>query len=148
MKPDPARVLEISLQALVVEIAPHVQPKYRQSTLGMLAMLLQGTREELERAAARRVEENAAMRALFARGAALASDAALAAQLAEAARSADPSLLVSLLDAENRRLRALLVALHAHLETLASAEARALEADLWRELEASTERRRLSFAPF
>jgi hypothetical protein len=148
MKPDPAKVLEVSLQTLVGEIAPAVSPKYRQSTVGMLAMLLQGTREELERAVARRVEENAAMRALFARGAALATDAALAAQLALAARGADPSLLVSALDAENRRLRALLVSLHAHVETLGGPDARALEADLWRELAASTERRRLSFAPF
>ena len=106
----------------------------------MLSGLLIAVREEFDRAAARRVEENAVLRELFARGAGLATDATLASRLREAVASRDESLLVPALDASNRSLRALLIALHAHVETLATPPARELEAAIWRELAASTER--------
>jgi hypothetical protein len=57
-------------------------------------------------------------------------------------------LLVPELEAGNRALRALLIELHAHVEGLESAEARRIEAAIWRELAASTQRRKLSLGPF
>ena len=148
MKPDPQRVLEQTAAQLGGEILLAVQPRYRQAGVGMLAGLLGAIREEFDRAAARRVEENAALRALFARGADVASDAALAAQLRAAAATRDDSLLVPALDAGNQQLRALLIALHAHVETLATPAARDLDAAIWRELAASTQRRKLSLGAF
>ena len=92
MKPDPSRVLERTLQALLVEIAPAVTPSYRQATVTMQAMLLTVVREEIDRAAARRVEENGALRALFAEAAPAVREAGLRERLASAAASADASL--------------------------------------------------------
>jgi hypothetical protein len=148
VKPDPQRVLEQTAQHLALDTAPALQPRYRQAGVGMLAGLLIAVREEFDRAAARRVEENALLRALFARGASVVADAALAARLSEAAAAHDASLLVPALEASNQALRALLIALHAHVETLATPAARALDAEIWRELAASTERRKLSLGAF
>jgi hypothetical protein len=148
VKPDPSLVLERTLQSLLLEIAPSVTPSYRQATVTMQAMLLTVVREEMDRAAARRVEENGALRALFAEAAPAVREAGLRERLRSAAASADASLRVPDLDAANQALRALLVELHAHVEGLEGAAARAVEAAIWRELAASTERRKLAIAPF
>jgi hypothetical protein len=148
VKPDPQRVLEQTAQELGLRAADPALPRYQAAGFGMLAGLLGAVREEFDRAAARRVEENAALRALFARGADVASDATLAARLRAAATSRDDSLFVPDLDASNQQLRALLIALHAHVETLATPAARELEAAIWRELAAGTARRKLSLGAF
>jgi hypothetical protein len=148
MKPDPQRVLEQTVQHLLVDLLPSVSPRYRQAGLAISAGLLMAVREEFDRAAARRVEENAALRELFARGASVVPDAALGARLRDAAASRDASLLVPALDAGNRALRALLIELHAHVEGLATPAARELDAAIWRELVASAARRRLSSGAF
>ena len=148
MKPDPTRLLEQIAHALASDVLPNVQPRYRQANVAILAGLANAVREEFDRAAARRVEENAVLRVLFERGAEVATDAALAARLREAAASRDASLLVPALDAGNRALRALLIALHAHIETQATPAARELDEAIWRELVASAERRRLSSGAF
>jgi hypothetical protein len=148
VKPDPQRVLEQTAQRLATDVLAAVQPRYLQAGVGMLAGLLGAVREEFDRAAARRVEENAALRALFARGAWVVTDAVLAARLREAAATRDASLRVPDLEAGNQALRGLLIALHAHLETLATPAAREVEETIWRELAASTERRRLSLGAF
>jgi hypothetical protein len=148
MKPDPSLVLERTVQALLGEIAPSVTPPYRAASVSVQAMLLGVAREEIDRAAARRVEENAALRKLFAEAAPVVRDAGLRERLGSAAASADPSLRVPDLDAANQALRALLIELHAHVETLPGPQARALDAAIWRELAASTERRKLAIAPF
>ena len=148
MKPDPQRVLETTAQQLGLRAGDPALPRYQAAGFGILGGVLGAVREEFDRAAARSVEENAALRALFARGAEVAADAALAAQLRAAAAARDDSLLVPALDAANRQLRALLIALHAHVETLATPAARELDAEIWRELAASTARRKLSLSAF
>ena len=148
MKPDPSHVLERVMQSLLTEIAPAVQPAYRQATVTMHAMLLASIREEYDRAAARRVEENRALRALFGEAAPAVRDPDLAARLASASRAEDPSLRVPELDAANQALRRLLIELHAHVEEAGGAEARRVESAIWRELAASTERRKLALGPF
>ena len=147
MKPDPGHALERVMQALLVEIAPAVEPAYKKATVTVHGMILLSIREEIERAAARRVDENRALRALFADAAPVVSDAALRARVAEAAAGADASVLVPALEASNRALRALLIELHAHVETLRGDAARRVEDAIWRELAASTERRKLSLGP-
>lgn len=148
MKPEASHALERLMQALLTEIAPAVQPAYLRASVSIQAMLLLTIREELERAAARRVEENRALRALFADAAQSVSEGALRDRLTSAAASIDASLLVAELEAGNRALRALLIELHAHVESLAGPPARRIEAAIWRELAASTERRKLSLGPF
>jgi len=147
VKPDvPVALQKLSL-SLLLEIGPAIGVEYVQRGAGISAMMLQMAAEEWDRAAARRVEENAELRALFREAAALA-DAALGSRLREAAAGEDRDLRVSALERSNQALRGLLVELHAHVETLDSPEARRLEDAIWTELRRSTERRALPLAPF
>jgi hypothetical protein len=148
VKPDVPLALQKLAASLLVEVAPAVGVDYLQRNTGVSAIMLQLASEEWERAAARRVEENGALRAIFRDGAAVASDAALRARLAAAAAETDADLRISALEATNASLRALLIELHAHVERLGAPEARRLEDAVWAELRRSTERRALSLAPF
>ncbi len=149
MKPDPSRLLDVCAAHLMLRTGPSLAAgSYEQSSVAGLAALLMGAREEYERAAARRVEENAELRALFERSAAAIEDDDLAERLRVAARGSDPGLRVAELEAENSALRALLVELHAHVETLGSAAARAVESEIWRELVTSSQRRRMALDVF
>jgi hypothetical protein len=148
VKPDVGTVLEVVGGKLLVEVAPAVQAAYLRQSVALTGILLGMVKEEWERSAARRIEENAALRALFARARDVVSDAALRGRLADAAAGADRSFTISALEQSNSALRALLIELHAHVESLDTAAARALEDEIWRELVASTERRRFALAPF
>jgi hypothetical protein len=76
------------------------------------------------------------------------ANAELADRLAAAAGAEDAGLSVSELEQGNVALRGLLIELHSHLEELDSPESRRLEQEIWRELVASTERRRLAIGIF
>ena len=147
MKPDPTRFLEVAAGHLMARAAP-LLPAYEQSSASVIGLLLTAVAEEFGRAAARRMDENRALRALFAEAAAAVEDAALAARLREAAEGGDPDLRVEALEATNADLRALLIELHAHVEGLASEAARPIEEAIWSELVRSTERRRLTLQIF
>jgi len=147
MKPEASHALERLMQALLTELMPAVQPAYRQAGVGIQAMMIAAIREELDRAAARRFEENRALRSLFVDAAPAVTDAALRGRLGAAAQGEDASLLVPDLEASNSTLRSLLIELHAHVEGLAGDAARRIEAAIWRELAASTERRKLGLGP-
>jgi len=142
MKPDPTTVLDGVSANLIVDVIPHIATSYGQQAVAGCATLLAAAREEIERGVARRVEENHALRRLFADARAAVADAELAAALAEAAEGQDASLLFTDIDLANRALRALLVRLHVHVEELPGEAARRVEAAIWKELQASTERRR------
>ncbi len=143
MKPDVTRFLEVAVGYLMTKTAPALGPGYEQSNLMAGSAMLLAVRHEFERAAARRVEENAALRRLFAEAAPSVQDTELRKRLEEEASGQDTSLLVSDLECGNGELRALLVELHAHVEALDSPEARRIEEAIWQELSASTERRAL-----
>lgn len=148
MKPDVERLLQVAAGHLLTRTAPELPEPYAQSSVGVIAVLLGAVGEEFERAAARRAEENRALRNLFEAAAPLVTDPVLREGLAEAAGSKEGGLRISELAAENDRLRALLIELHAHVEELPGAEARRLEDAIWSELACSTERRRLALGPF
>lgn len=148
MKPDPARFLGVAATHLMTQTAPALGPGYEQSNANVLALMLLAVGEELERAAARRVEENGELRRIFAEAVSVVEDARLRDRLEASAASTEESLAVSALETANAALRALLVELHAHVETLDSPEARRVEAAIWSELVASTERRKLGMGPF
>ena len=148
MKPEVPKLLEVLAGKLLFDVAPYVSPSYRQSSVGVTAILLGMVREEWDRAASRRIEENSALRELFRNAAPAVTDTALRRRLEAAAISSEASLLISELERSNDALRALLIELHAHVEEQSSAQARAIEAAIWRELSASTERRKLGLAPF
>lgn len=134
-----------AVPAVLAEIAglairntmPDVHPADRASSLGLSALLLSMAAEVWDGTAARLVEENRAVRALLARGGEVGLDfAALAA-------GDDADLRISSLQAGNDALRAALIILHAAAE----AKGAALEADIWAELVASTERRKMAASP-
>lgn len=148
MKPDLDRVLEVCAIGLMADVAPHVAPAYRQATVFSTGVILTTVREELDRIASRRVEEIDALRALFTDALPAVEDAALRERLEAAVHAAPPGLRISQLEQALDGLRALLIALHAHVEAQDGQAARAVEAAIWRELAASTGRRRLSLGAF
>lgn len=132
MKLTSATVLEGMIEALRDQIAPQLTDGYAKEAVRMAGSLIAIAGRAGEDAAAIRVEENARMRAIFAEAADVMSDAGLLARLREAAQSQDPGLRISQLDAENGRLRKLLVELHAWLEERSGPEVRRLDQAIWR----------------
>ena len=148
MKPDVDVTLQLIAASLMTEIAPKISDDYIQRNSMLTGMLLQIAAEEWDRGAARRVEENRAMRRLFAEAAPKIDDPGLRARLEAASGEEDESLRISDLNHSNDRLRTLLIELHTHVEEIDTETARRIEAAIWRELRVSAERRALSLAPF
>lgn len=148
MKPDLARFLGVAAQHLMTRTAPALPAGYEQSSAAALGAMMIAVGQEVERAAARRVEENAALRTLFEDAAPHVQDETLAERLERAAGSEDTSFTVTDLEAANAELRGLLIELHERVEALATPDARRIDAAIWRELARSTERRRLLMGPF
>jgi hypothetical protein len=121
--------------------APDLKSPYLAGSAGLTAAVLTMVAEEGDRTAHRLVEENRAIRAIFADAAALSLGGALAEQLTTLAAGDDADLRVSALQAQNDALRRALVDLHAFVEGETGEAARAIDAAIWRELSASTGRR-------
>jgi hypothetical protein len=115
-------------------IAPDVSHEFVAQSARLSGGALNICANWIDDAAELRVEENAAIRAVLGEIAGVAVGD-LAARLGEAAASADPGLKLSVLDAENDRLRRLLVEAQGWLEAQDSAAARALNAKVWGLLE-------------
>ena len=148
MTPDLGRFLEVVSAHLLQRTAPALEAGYEQSSVMTLAILLGVAREEVDRAAARRFEENAALREFFREWQRVVEKEELRSRIISASGGSDPSLRVPDLEKSNATLRALLIEMHAQIEEQEGDEARACEDALWRELALSTERRRLSLGPF
>ncbi|MES2897580.1 MAG: hypothetical protein V4759_16280 [Pseudomonadota bacterium] len=125
MKPDVPAVLAETAALMVRNAAPDVPPAERAGALGLSAALLGFAAQAWDGAAHNLVQENRAIRAL----------------LGEA--GSDEDLHLSVLSAENDRLRAALIALHIEVEGKDPAK----EAAIWAELVASTERRMVAGSP-
>lgn len=134
-----------AVPAVLAEIAglalrnanPDVHPADRASSLGLSALLLGMAAEVWDGTAARLVEENRAVRALLARADEVGLD------FAGLAAGNDADLRISSLQAANDALRAALI----ELQSAAEAKSPALDADIWAELVASTERRKMAASP-
>ena len=146
MTPD-AKVLLADLAARLGQVvAADLKTPYLVGSTSLMAALLGMAAEEWDRAAARLVQENRAIRALFGQALDLSPPPNL--NLSALGRSTDDDLRISALEAANRRLRAALIGLHAWIEQRSDAGAKALEAAIWAELAKSTERRRFANTPF
>ena len=134
-----------AVPAVLAEIAglairntmPDVHPADRASSLGLSALLLSMAAEVWDGTAARLVEENRAVRALLARGGEAGLD------FAELTAGDDSDLRISSLQTANDALREALIT----LQTAAETKSAALNADIWTELVASTERRKMAASP-
>src|SRR5262245_24861836 len=138
MVPSVAQVLNGIARAMLMDLLPQTTHAYGGQTLQLGAALTMMCAQEFDRAAARLVEENRALAALFA-------DAAPVGEL-QAADADVSSLLISALQERNGALRALLVRLHEHVELIDTPQARALEERIWKELAESVRRRQLDMA--
>ena len=115
-------------------ISPEIGDPFAAQMARLSCLMLNIAANWVDDAAEVRVNENAAIRLILAEAAALVADD-LAGRLTQGSRSADPGLKISVLDAENHRLRLLLVEAQAALEALANPAARALDQRIWRFLE-------------
>ena len=147
MKPEGPRTLQLLAQHMLAEIAPRLAEDYAQKTAGVVAGLLLAAAEEWDRAAARRVEENCALRVLFGDAAPLVRSSGLRSRLVAAARGSDEDLRIAPLESTNAELRALLIDLQAHIESLQSEEALRIDERIWEELRAGVSRRAIAFWP-
>lgn len=142
MNPHVEPVLRDLAQRIAQDIAPTVE-QFHRGALSLASGMLVMIADEWDRAAQRRVEENAAIRALLLDGAALV-EPTLASRCRKLALATDADVRISTLEASNIALRSVLSDLHAALEATAGAPSAALQSRIWAELAASTERRRLS----
>lgn len=129
-------------------LAPGGDPAEKASHLGLAAALLGFAAQRWEGAAASLVEENRAIRPLLARGAeTLDHEAPFAERWRALSQGVDEDLRISALEAANAELRGALICLHELVERTDGEAARALDAAIWEELRASTERRTVAGAP-
>ena len=141
MKPDIPAVLTELAGLVARKAAPDVHPADRAGALGLSAALLGLAAQAWDGAAQNLVTENRAIRVILAGGGAFAPD------VLALATGSDVDLRISALSVENARLRAALIALQIAVEGGDSAEAKALDAAIWAELVASTERRLVAGSP-
>jgi hypothetical protein len=133
---------------LLMRVLPAISPTYHQGTVGMVSSIFSIIGEEWDRAASRRIEENDCIRELFRAAAPCVNDAALKRRLLALADTRDRDFHISALEKNNCDLRAALIELHAQVETQTGPDAPRIEKAIWKELLASTARRRLSTAQF
>lgn len=126
MTPPVPDVLRELAALMIRNAAPAIPDGERANALGLTASLLNIAAETWDAAAHNLVTENRAYRALTGE------------------TGPDDNLRLSALQAENNRLREAIIALHTHAEATGDAP---LQARIWAELIASTERRRISAAP-
>jgi len=144
--PDVPTVLTGIVRSAMMDLTSETDSPYRQFTLQMMSALLMMISQEFDRAAARLIDENDALVALFRDAQSAVRDDALRAALRDAVAAPSPPVLVSALRERNRPLRDLLIRLHVHVETLDGPAARALDERIWAELAASTRRRHMDLA--
>ncbi len=143
MKPNVPTVMMRSFERILTDIAPHLSSEYAVGSSSIIGLMMFQTATEFERAADIRVQENAAMRKIFADAAGFLPSGDLRARVEAAAASRDPSLKIRELDQANDELAALLIELQAYAETVEGEEARKLEIQIWDELARAAAARRL-----
>lgn len=147
MKPEVDQVLRVVTAKLLGEVAPAVGDAYVQGQVEAIAALIAAAADEYDRAAHVRVEENRRLRKLFADTAPLVSDPALRATLSVAAETIETSFRIADLNALNDRLRALLIDLHAFVESCGEEWASRANRAIWAELRTAAAARAISFYP-
>jgi hypothetical protein len=141
MRPSADHILQTVATALMTEHMPAATADKTQAELGLFALLMGVVSEEMERAVARRVEENRELRQLFSVALSVAQDEDLKNRLSKAAEGEDTDFRVSALDQVNCDLLHLVTELHGHVEGLEGEGARRVEEAIWKALENWTKRR-------
>jgi Rad3-related DNA helicase len=137
-------ILKTVTASLATEYLPNVVKDHERLGLFFSIFLLGAAAEETERAAHRRIEENNALREIFAQSLPVIEDKDLKSRLQLAVAKTEVDYRVTALDELNCELQEALIDLHAHVETLEGDRARAIEKAIWQELEEWTKRRESS----
>jgi hypothetical protein len=141
MRPSCDIILQTVANSLMNEHMPAATTEKAQADFGLSALLIGVVSEELDRAAARRIEENDEVRRLFSESLAVVEEEGLREQLRRSAEGGERDYRVSALDEANGDLLGLLIELHSHVEGLEGEGARRAEAAIWQVLENWTKRR-------
>lgn len=141
MRPACEDILRILSNALVSDYAPNIPGEKARTDLGLMALMLGIVNEEIDRAAARRVEENRELRDLFRNVLPAVQVPGVKKRLEEALAAREDDYRVSALDRLNADLLKVLIELHEHVEGLEGPEARRAEQAIWQVLEGWTRRR-------
>jgi hypothetical protein len=141
MRPTSEHILQTVANSLMMEHMPAATVEKTKAELGLSALLLGVVSEEMERAVARRVEENQELRRLFSDALPVVKDQDLKNRLSKAAQGEETDYRVSALDKANCDLLELLTELHGHVEGLEGEGASKLEEAIWKALENWTKRR-------
>ena len=141
MRPGCDHILQTVANSLMTEHMPAATADKTKAELGLFALLMTVVSEEMERAVARRVEENRELRRLFLESLPVVRDEDLSNRLKRTAEDEDRDYRVSALDRVNCELLELLTEFHSHVEGLAGKGARAVEEKIWKALENWVKRR-------
>lgn len=145
MRPDPPKVLSGVAMTLLTQVMPEIQSPFGVQTVSLAGGLAMMVAEEFDRAASRLVEENAAVLEILQRARGVIHEGGIEEKLETAMGELPGSdLRVSALQAENDRLRGLLIEVHVAAEAAPGAEAALLNELIWDELKQSTRRRHFS----
>jgi hypothetical protein len=132
MKPGLEMMLPGLAGTLALRVLPELPPEsYAVGDTRLTAALLLMIAQQAEKAADVLANENAAMRALFARAADTPLEKVQRAQLRTAAGTSDPNLRITTLEAGNAALTALLITLHADVEARAEPWAQEIDQAIW-----------------
>lgn len=129
---------------LGTRIIPSLDPKsYAEGDAKMIGALLIFLAQDAGRVTDRLVRENAALRALFERGAAFPLSGETVDRLKAAAAQEEESYLLADLQQAHDRLEATLIDLHAEVELIQQDWARSLQSEIWSYLLRAAEDRML-----
>ncbi len=135
MRPKVDQILNAFSMNLATRYLPALEKENDRTDMGLMVFILGAVAEEYERGAQRCIEENKALRQLFREALDVVADVDLKKRLTEAAETTEADFHMSALDKSNCALRALLIALQAHVESLETGEARVINEKIWKELD-------------
>ncbi len=144
MKPDVTDILQAAFGTIFMDVAPTITHDYARGSVSTIGLMLLFAAQEYERGAAVRAEENDAMRTLFTDAAAVLPSGALKDRVTDAARKRASALTISALNAANAEAKAVVIDLHAFVETWTHAQAPALNERIWAFLRRSADGRALA----
>ncbi len=141
MRPQADQILRTIATTLITQYLPGIEKENEKTELGLSALLMMVVSEEFDRAAHRRIEENNALRRIFAESLPAIKDDDLKRRVREASEKAEDDYHMSVLDKLNCELQEVFIELHTHIEAIEGEGARHINEAIWTELENWTKRR-------
>jgi len=142
MIPHPQKAVTFLAQRLLTHVLPEQRTAFGAADAALLGLLFEMVGQDLERAAHARLEDVREMRAIFADARGLGLDEALVARMDVALARELADARLSSLDEVHAVHSAVLIELHARVETLSGTEAARLDRQIWEHLERHAERHR------